>query len=49
MSKMNHPNIVKVLDAVEHAGNHYLVLEYVEGSTVADVLRDKGCFENSRR
>jgi len=45
MSKMNHPNIVKVLDAVEHAGNHYLVLEYVEGSTVADVLRDKGCFE----
>lgn len=45
MSKLAHPNIVKVLDAVEHAGSHYLVLEYIEGSTVADVLRGKGRFE----
>lgn len=45
MSKLAHPNIIKVLDAIEHAGNHYLVLEYVEGATVADVLRSKGEFD----
>ena len=45
MSKLAHPNIIKVLDAIEHAGNHYLVLEFVEGATVADMLRSKGCFD----
>lgn len=45
MGKLTHPNIVKVLDAIEHAGNLYLVLEYIEGSTVGALLRSKGRFD----
>lgn len=45
MSKLAHPNIVKVLDAIPHAGNLYLVLEYIEGSTVGALLRDQGRFD----
>ncbi len=45
MSKLAHPNIVKVLDAIQHAGNLYLVLEYIEGSTVGALLRGKGRFD----
>jgi serine/threonine protein kinase len=31
LRELNHPNIVKVLDAVERNGSHYLVMEYVSG------------------
>jgi predicted ATPase len=31
LRELNHPNIVKMLDAFEHAGQHYLVMEYVSG------------------
>jgi serine/threonine-protein kinase len=33
-----HPNVVQVFDAGEHAGNPYLVLEYVPGGTLTDRL-----------
>src|SRR5439155_19318413 len=38
-----HPNIVTVYDAGEEAGAPYIVEEYLEGGTVADLLaRDPG-------
>ena len=31
LRQLNHPNIVKLLDAAEHGGIHYLVMEHVQG------------------
>ncbi len=39
VSQFSHPNIVTLYDALEHAGGHYLVLEYVDGMTLAQLLR----------
>ena len=36
---LNHPNIVKMLDALEHNGQHYLIMEYVSGGDLADLLK----------
>jgi serine/threonine protein kinase len=41
VSKFSHPNIVTLFDAIEHDGGHYLVLEYVDGCTLAQLLRRK--------
>jgi len=35
---LNHPNIVKILDAFEHEGRHYLVMEYVNGGSLHDLM-----------
>lgn len=34
-----HPNIVGVFDVGEESGLHYMVMEYVEGETLKDVIR----------
>jgi len=39
---LNHPNIVGVYDTGDHGDMHYIVMEYVEGDTLADVLRRDG-------
>jgi len=41
-ARLSHPNVVAVFDAGEDAGRPYIVMEYVEGETVADVLRRRG-------
>jgi tRNA A-37 threonylcarbamoyl transferase component Bud32 len=41
-AKLKHPGIVQVYDAGEHKGLVYLVLEYVAGCTVAELLDRKG-------
>ncbi len=40
--KVEHANIVRALDAGEAEGNHFLVMEYVEGETLAEVVRRDG-------
>lgn len=35
---LNHPNIVTMLDGVEQDGNHYLIMEYVDGGDLKDLL-----------
>lgn len=39
VSKLQHPNIVTLHDAGEHQGDPYLVYAYVEGSTLAQVMK----------
>ena len=39
VSKFQHPNIVTVYDAGEHEESPYLVFEYVEGTTLAALLK----------
>ncbi len=41
-SKLNHPNIVPVFEAGMHEGTPYVVFEYVEGRTLAQILAADG-------
>jgi len=41
-AKLTHSNIVIAYDASEHAGIHYLVMEYVDGYDLADVVAQRG-------
>ncbi|MBI4926453.1 MAG: protein kinase [Anaerolineae bacterium] len=38
LRRLNHPNIVKVLATVDDDNQHYIVMEYVGGGTLADLL-----------
>jgi DNA-binding NarL/FixJ family response regulator len=38
LRRLNHPNIVKVLATVDEGSRHYLVMEYVAGGSLADLL-----------
>jgi serine/threonine protein kinase len=42
VSKLSHPNIIPLYDAGEYEGQPYLVFEYVDGRTLADVLQAEG-------
>jgi serine/threonine protein kinase len=35
LSRLQHPHVVSILDCLEHASRVYLVLEYIEGGTLA--------------
>ena len=39
MARFTHPNIVKVIDYGEYQGNPYLVMEYLPGGTLKDLLK----------
>jgi serine/threonine protein kinase len=39
---LNHPNAVAVYDVVDHEGRPWLVMEYVEGQTLADEIAHDG-------
>jgi len=42
VSRLRHPNIVPIFDAGEQDGDPYLVFEFVEGSSLAELLRERG-------
>ncbi len=48
VSQFSHPNIVTLFDAIEQQGSHYLVLEYVPGLTLAQLLRQEGRLDKTR-
>jgi serine/threonine protein kinase len=41
-ARLTHPNIVTAYDADEHKGMHFLVMEYVEGTDLASLVRQQG-------
>lgn len=41
-SKMTHHNIVNLLDVGMDGDERFLVMEYVEGKTLKDIIRDRG-------
>jgi eukaryotic-like serine/threonine-protein kinase len=41
-AQLSHPNIVQIFDAGEDDGNPYIVMEYVEGRSLADELEAEG-------
>lgn len=45
VAKLVHPNIVQVYDTGVDAGRHYIVMEYIEGRSGAQLLHTKGALE----
>jgi tetratricopeptide (TPR) repeat protein len=46
-AKLNHPNIVTVYDKGEQQGRYYIAMEYVEGTTLKEILRRRGAISPS--
>ena len=42
LASLDHPNIVRVLDTFDERGRYYLVMEYVEGHNLHDMLMKVG-------
>ena len=47
-ARLAHPNVVAVYDAGEEDGTPYIVMEHVDGETLADLLRREGRLEAER-
>ncbi|HTR89406.1 MAG TPA: protein kinase [Solirubrobacteraceae bacterium] len=46
-ARLVHPNIVQIFDSGldDQSGRHFIVMEYIEGSSCAEILRDDGWLE----
>jgi eukaryotic-like serine/threonine-protein kinase len=46
-ARLVHPNVVQVFDSGldERTGQHFIVMEYIEGQSCAEILRDEGWVE----
>ena len=42
IARLNHPNIVRIIDVFEENGTAYYVMEYAEGGSLADKVRAQG-------
>jgi serine/threonine-protein kinase len=42
LRKLDHPNLPKVIDAFTEGGKHYLVMEFVPGKTLQELLDERG-------
>ena len=41
-SSLSHPNIVEIYDVGEDEGNFYIVMEYIEGKTLKQLIKKRG-------
>ena len=44
-ASLSHPNIVNIYDVGQEGDLHYIVMEYINGKTLKDYIREKGCLE----
>ncbi len=44
-ASIEHPNVVDIYDVGEHQGGLFLVMEYLRGQTLADLLAQRGRFD----
>ncbi|HEY2330822.1 MAG TPA: Stk1 family PASTA domain-containing Ser/Thr kinase [Acidimicrobiales bacterium] len=47
-ANLNHPNIVSVYDWGEEDGTYFIVMEYVDGRSLSQILRDEGPLQPDR-
>lgn len=47
-ANLNHPNVVGVFDWGEEKGTYFIVMEYVEGRSLAEILRAEGMLHPDR-
>ncbi|MDF9825584.1 serine/threonine protein kinase [Breznakia sp. PF5-3] len=45
ISKLHHPNVVEVYDIGEFDGKNYIVMEYVRGKTLKQLIRQRGALD----
>lgn len=48
MKLMEHPNIMRLYDVWEGKGNLYLILEWVEGGELFDLIVERGCLPHAQ-
>lgn len=41
-TSLNHPNIVSIFDVGEDSGIYFIVMEYIEGKTLKDLIKEMG-------
>jgi serine/threonine-protein kinase len=41
-ASLNHPNVVKIYDVCNDADTHYMVMEYVQGQDLSDLVKAQG-------
>ncbi len=41
LARVEHPNVVRIYNFVQHAGAGYIVMEYIGGQTLKDVLKER--------
>jgi serine/threonine protein kinase len=42
MQRLSHPNIIRLYEVYEGEQSYYLILEYLEGMTLNDLIRQRG-------
>src|SRR6266568_1993964 len=47
-ARLNHPGVVSVYDTGSDGGVHYIVMEYVAGRTLAEILHQEGRLQPER-
>ncbi len=48
LARLNHPNLVRVTDFFEEKGNAYLVMNFVEGESLADRIARQGALPEAQ-
>ncbi len=48
LARLNHPNLVRVTDFFEESGNAYLVMDFVEGQSLADLIARQGALPEAQ-
>jgi len=41
VAQLNHPNIIQMIDRGQWEGNYYFVMEFVDGKSLADLIKQK--------
>ena len=44
-ANLNHPNIVAIYDWGQESGTYFIVMEYVEGRSLRDLIRSEGTLD----
>lgn len=44
-SRLNHPNIVEIYDVGEDEGQHFIVMEYIRGKTLKELIAARGAMD----
>lgn len=47
-ARLSHPNIVSIFDVGRHEDDHFLVMEYVEGTNLKQIIKESGPLEESQ-
>lgn len=45
MAKLNHPNIVTIYNFEVVENNHFIVMEFIDGKNIDEIMRDTGAFD----